>query len=1495
MAENDSVVTVGKEIRFAVVMYGGVSLAIYINGVAQELLKMCRATPKSKPDYELESTEKIYRKVAYLLDNKQLLDKVVESINNGKPEEADKKLQKELDTNNLPKTRFVVDILTGTSAGGINAVFLSKALANNENIKDLKDLWLNEGDISVLINDKMSVKDIDLPKPGKAKSLLNSNRMYLKLLEAFEGMDNNKKASVIKDSLFVDELDLFVPTTDFQGIVVPLRLFDSMVEEKRFRQVFHFQYDNNDIKRNDFEQVNNPMLAVAARATSSFPFAFEPMRVSQAYSVIDEKFPATPQTDRKKDLENSHSEFFPQIIDKLGNKIKWEDRDLVDGGVLDNKPFGHAISVLAERKADLMVSRKLLYIEPSPEILKSNNNKSTTAPDVLDNAIASLSSIPSYETIREDLEKLLERNRLIERVTTLIKNAEKDVFEYLRSDMIKNGQNPERIKSGENWENLGLEDIVSEKGRAVLSYYRLRIVSLTDEIARLVTQALGVDENSEYFAVIRNLVWSWRKSKFSDYKPPEQDPPEPDPKKTSLFFLRRFDLNYRLRRLRFVLLKASQLYYLNEDKDFSDELAYRGRMFQDIRNKNGGNAKTELRDENAFVEDNIRVSNKYVKKLDVADVETNSKHSFMYLKPSEILSSIIKKDRAVKNRKEELEKKQAGELSEEQTVEQKQAAKEQQAVEEKQIAEDQAEVEIYFNQINLAVKYFQEELNKVFLDLQKKSKALLAPDSKLVNHLKDIQSNWGLLEKLLESNERQINLDGKNVTSEDRNLQKIKEKNPELFSKINDTANDLLEEYNIFFEETRTAIDKIFKTSLSQLSDDQHLGLQQVETEIFDAVGGYLKNYYDSFDEFDQISFPIYYQTQVGEAVKVDVMRISPSDGKLLNPEDGRNRQKLAGESLFHFGAFLDRTWRWNDIFWGRLDGAERLISVLLPGKDYEELRKFLTRQAHDAIIEEELVLKNQTELRKQFGTALINASTGMEIREVIAKVTKLVTDDVVKTRLNEALQNCLPDPDTNKGDGKAEIYDFVKNQYEFEKKLEPQSLLRVVSRSTKVVGDIFEGIAEDKVQSGSQMRWIARLGQIFWGLVEVAAPNSFFNLLFNHWLVLLYFFEIVLIVGSTIFVKPEVQQFGIVSLVLTLITHLSVTMLNDLMSGGNFIRLLRYVAILLFIILAATGVLAFYAFFYNDDLWSRINELKPTFKVYQTWQSLFPLSFIIVAFSSFIALKQAEHPKIRTVGWITLVYVGAVIIFSLYFGYLVKDAFGINGLDAILSLEFIRPVDDLRLILGENLNDTVRRNLKNVILIDSFIFVPLYVGFLIFFSHLLLYRRSNWIISKSHWYRKLTKQADSENIKKNQDEMSFFERFKDKILNFSFLDLVLLVTMVFIVGAGIFDLIENFYSYRVLEMTITNPEPWIANRIHNSALVKFGLITAMTAILSLIFWKRNGWEIFTFGFLLAALIFGFSGLFKHQWISTFLAAQLLILLVVGVMFVWIPEKFKRE
>src|SRR5215213_3009899 len=70
-----------QEVRFAVVMYGGVSLAIYINGVAQEMLRWVRSTARSsnpnvallsnnssscaaaESELNLSGTERVYRKL----------------------------------------------------------------------------------------------------------------------------------------------------------------------------------------------------------------------------------------------------------------------------------------------------------------------------------------------------------------------------------------------------------------------------------------------------------------------------------------------------------------------------------------------------------------------------------------------------------------------------------------------------------------------------------------------------------------------------------------------------------------------------------------------------------------------------------------------------------------------------------------------------------------------------------------------------------------------------------------------------------------------------------------------------------------------------------------------------------------------------------------------------------------------------------------------------------------------------------------------------------------------------------------------------------------------------------------------------------------------------------------------------------------------------------------------------------------------------------------
>ena len=54
-------------------------------------------------------------------------------------------------------------------------------------------------------------------------------------------------------------------------------------------------------------------------------------------------------------------------------------------------------------------------------------------------------------------------------------------------------------------------------------------------------------------------------------------------------------------------------------------------------------------------------------------------------------------------------------------------------------------------------------------------------------------------------------------------------------------------------------------------------------------------------------------------AATPNALRTAPS------PED-----KLNGAQLFHFGAFYKRSWRYNDWMWGRLDGALRMVQLLL-------------------------------------------------------------------------------------------------------------------------------------------------------------------------------------------------------------------------------------------------------------------------------------------------------------------------------------------------------------------------------------------------------------------------------------------------------------------------------------------------------------------------------------------------------------------------------------
>src|SRR5260370_8398833 len=104
----------------------------------------------------------------------------------------------------------------------------------------------------------------------------------------------------------------------------------------------------------------------------------------------------------------------------------FRDRSFGDGGYLDNKPFSYATSMLSRRYADSAVVRRLLYVEPTPQHPELAVDK-RGPPDFAENVRAAVLDLPRQETIREDIDRLYERNEILERVTVLTKKVDADI------------------------------------------------------------------------------------------------------------------------------------------------------------------------------------------------------------------------------------------------------------------------------------------------------------------------------------------------------------------------------------------------------------------------------------------------------------------------------------------------------------------------------------------------------------------------------------------------------------------------------------------------------------------------------------------------------------------------------------------------------------------------------------------------------------------------------------------------------------------------------------------------------------------------------------------------------------------------------------------------------------------------------------------------------------------------------------------------------------
>jgi patatin-related protein len=507
-----------KELRLALVCYGGVSLAVYMHGITKEIHRLAVASnafeldPAASP-FDAGTIEDVYWRA---LAERARRDAGV-------------------------RTRVVVDIVAGTSAGGINGIILAKAIARNLSQDALRDLWLGKGDIKKLLALprlpglplKLAAWSLRLPF-GKARAPLDGKRLYGWVVDALHEMDALRSQDGGSATLLPPghPLELRVPVTDFYGYDRAIPTFDpKRITDRWHRHVMRFRSVDG---RGQFEPEYNERLAFAARATSCFPVAFPPV----ALADLGEGWPGR---------DTFRRDFFPHY--EVGD-VPLEATVFIDGGVLDNFPFAHAFEAIPRQAASVEVDRRLIYVQPDPG--EPRGDGPGKAPGLLKLFWGGISAIPRREPIVQDLVAIRRRNDRVERIRAALAGIRPDVSRHVRHVL-----HPQAYAERKT-------DVIGaaarELGPAWTAYVHLKLYSVVESFAQLAGAICAFPEDSNHAFFVRDVLLRRAADRGILETPPGADCPS----QAQIEFLRHFDLGYGERRIRFAIRAVNDLYDAGE-------------------------------------------------------------------------------------------------------------------------------------------------------------------------------------------------------------------------------------------------------------------------------------------------------------------------------------------------------------------------------------------------------------------------------------------------------------------------------------------------------------------------------------------------------------------------------------------------------------------------------------------------------------------------------------------------------------------------------------------------------------------------------------------------------------------------------------------------------------------------------------------------------------------------------------------------------------------
>ena len=549
------------ELRLALVLYGGVSLAIYMHGVSREILNLVRASTvrldrKSGNRAEGETQDDLPPVQSAYKDLLDLLSSVAD-------------------------IRVVVDAIAGASAGGVNGIMLARALAHDLPLTSHSEMWLENADVTRLARPqnglsrylKISISPVldqlissRLDKQIESAETREKLRLFMQarwfsppfsgerfigwMLDACQKMDREALPgrSLIPRG---QTLDLFVTITDYNGVKRRIHLDDpDYVEEWDHRRIlnFHAAHRMPGYVDSQFDAENIPELVFTARATSSFPGAFPPATIAEMERVLAEQ-----------DLSWRHRDAFLARGLNLSPEATGQ-HCFVDGSVVMNKPFAPVIDVIQDRPAAREVARRLIYVDPAPVETVERDGGSAELPGFFRVILASLAHIPRNEPIGDDLKELEQNNRRSRWLSQLVDAAGPMVDQVVSGLLPKRRQVTPEIMS--KCRKQATVAAFEQAGYAFLNYQSLKLHNLADRLARLTASLSGLEQARGHEEAVLGLIsdhFNRMTAQSSDLLG------RTDPHIVAL--LRGLDVDYRIRRLRFAIRKLNGFYHYRQGSD----------------------------------------------------------------------------------------------------------------------------------------------------------------------------------------------------------------------------------------------------------------------------------------------------------------------------------------------------------------------------------------------------------------------------------------------------------------------------------------------------------------------------------------------------------------------------------------------------------------------------------------------------------------------------------------------------------------------------------------------------------------------------------------------------------------------------------------------------------------------------------------------------------------------------------------------------------------